>query len=130
MNYERLSEPLAPTRKFVMRLAANLVLALVMIGASLVVGMWGYHNFEGMGWIDAFANAAMILSGMGPLAALHTDQGKLFAGAPPFPFHAQVREATAPIFYKILLGEVGPNEGLDQMAAAAEAELKNLGYRK
>jgi len=81
MNYERLSEPLAPTRKFVMRLAANLVLALVMIGASLLVGMWGYHNFEGMGWIDAFANAAMILSGMGPLAALHTDQGKLFAGA-------------------------------------------------
>jgi multiple sugar transport system substrate-binding protein len=58
------------------------------------------------------------------------DQGKLFAGAPPFPFHAQVREATAPIFYKILLGEVGPDEGLDQMAAAAEAELKNLGYRK
>ena len=58
------------------------------------------------------------------------DQGKLFAGAPPYPFHAQVREATAPIFYKILTGEVGPDEGLDQMAATAEAELKNLGYRK
>jgi multiple sugar transport system substrate-binding protein len=27
------------------------------------------------------------------------DQGKLFAGAPAYPFHAQVREATAPIFY-------------------------------
>jgi multiple sugar transport system substrate-binding protein len=58
------------------------------------------------------------------------DQGKLFAGAPPYPFHAQVREATAPIFYKILTGEVSPDDGLDQMAAAAEAELKNLGYRK
>lgn len=58
------------------------------------------------------------------------DQGKLFAGAPPYPFHAQVREATAPIFYQILLGTVGPDEGLDQMAAAAEAELTNLGYRK
>ncbi len=30
------------------------------------------------------------------------NDGKLFAGAPPYPFHAQVREATAPIFYKIL----------------------------
>lgn len=58
------------------------------------------------------------------------NDGKLFAGAPPYPFHAQVREATAPIFYKILLGEVSFDDGLDQMAAAAEAELKNLGYRK
>lgn len=58
------------------------------------------------------------------------NDGKLFAGAPPYPFHAQVREATAPIFYKILLGEVPSDEGLDQMAAAAEAEMKNLGYRK
>jgi multiple sugar transport system substrate-binding protein len=58
------------------------------------------------------------------------NDGKLFAGAPPYPFHAQVREATAPIFYKILTGEVTPDDGLDQMAAAAEAELKNLGYRK
>ena len=49
------------------------------------------------------------------------DQGKLFAGAPPYPFHAQVREATAPIFYEILTGAVDPDEGLDQMAAAAEA---------
>ncbi len=58
------------------------------------------------------------------------DQGYLFAGAPPYPFHAQVREATAPIFFNILLGEVSPKDGLDQMAAEAEAELKNLGYRK
>ena len=58
------------------------------------------------------------------------DDGKLFAGAPPFPFHAQVREATAPIFYQILTGEIEPDAGLDQMAAAAEAELTNLGYRQ
>ena len=32
------------------------------------------------------------------------DQGKLFAGAPPYPFHAQVLKATAPIFYDILTG--------------------------
>jgi hypothetical protein len=33
-----------------------------------------------MAWIDAFANAAMILSGMGPLSPLQTSAGKLFAG--------------------------------------------------
>ena len=58
------------------------------------------------------------------------DKGYLFAGAPAYPFHAQVREATAPTFYKILLGEVSVSDGLDQMAGEAEAELKDLGYRK
>lgn len=58
------------------------------------------------------------------------DQGKLFAGAPPYPFHAQVREATAPIFYDILTGKIGSDEGLDAMAAKAEEELTSLGYRK
>ncbi len=42
--------------------------------------MLGYHYFEAMDWIDAFANAAMILSGMGPLEPLKTAGGKLFAG--------------------------------------------------
>lgn len=58
------------------------------------------------------------------------DKGYLFAGAPAYPFHAQVREATAPTFYQILLGNISVSDGLDQMAAEAEAELTSLGYRK
>lgn len=58
------------------------------------------------------------------------DQGELFGGAPAYPFHAQVREATAPIFYSILTGDIDPDEGLDQMAAKAEEELTSLGYRE
>ncbi len=58
------------------------------------------------------------------------DQGKLFAGAPPYPFHQQLIEATTPIFYQILTGEIEPDAGLDQMAAKAEEELTTLGYRK
>ena len=81
MAYERLKDPLAPARTFYMRLARNVALVLALVGLSLAGGMWGYHALEGMAWIDAFANAAMILSGMGPLAALHSDHAKLFAGA-------------------------------------------------
>ena len=33
-----------------------------------------------MSWLDAFTNAAMILSGMGPVATLQTSGGKFFAG--------------------------------------------------
>lgn len=58
------------------------------------------------------------------------EDGHLFAGAPPYPFHAQLREATAPIFFQILLGKISPKAGLDKMAEVAEKELKNLGYRK
>lgn len=58
------------------------------------------------------------------------DEGYLFAGAPAYPFHAQLREAVAPTFYKILTGDVSVSDGLDQMAETAEATLTELGYRK
>jgi hypothetical protein len=78
-------EPLArratyARRTFARRLTTNIGITCVLIGLSLVGGMVGYRYLEGMPWIDAFANAAMILSGMGPLAPLETWGGKLFAG--------------------------------------------------
>lgn len=56
------------------------------------------------------------------------DQGYLYRGAPTFPFHAQVRDATAPFFYQAIAGEISAQEALDSMAAAAEAEMARLGY--
>ena len=58
------------------------------------------------------------------------DQGYLFAGAPTYPFHAQLREATAPILYDILTGKIESDKGMDMMAEKAEEELTSLGYRK
>lgn len=81
MAYERARQRLAPTSVFIGRVLTNLLVVLVLVAGSLAVGMWGYHTLEGEPWIDAFADAAMILSGMGPLNPLTTDQAKLFAGA-------------------------------------------------
>jgi multiple sugar transport system substrate-binding protein len=67
---------------------------------------------------------------LGGYYTLLRDKGKLFAGAPPYPFHAQLRDATAPIFFQILTGKLEPEEGLDKMAAKAEKDLHTLGYRK
>ena len=80
LAYESMHQPLLDRRAFFRRVARNLAAASVLIGVSLAAGMLGYHYFEGMEWIDAFANAAMILSGMGPLEPLKTWGGKLFAG--------------------------------------------------
>ena len=79
-SFEEVSEPLAPRVVFYRRLGANIALALVLIAVSLFVGMAGYHWLGGLVWVDAFLNAAMILSGMGPVDALQTDGAKIFAG--------------------------------------------------
>jgi hypothetical protein len=78
--FETRSKPLLPRPSYYARLARSAAIGLVVIAVALCVGMFGYHHFEDMPWIDAFANAAMILSGMGPLTALTTAKGKLFAG--------------------------------------------------
>ncbi len=65
---------------FINRLARNIALASVLVLASLLLGMAGYHYIEGLSWVDSYANASMILSGMGPLASMQTTAGKIFAG--------------------------------------------------
>jgi hypothetical protein len=78
--YEPRYKPLLPRRKFYHRLARSVVLGGSLAFGALIIGMVGYHVFEHLNWIDAFANASMILSGMGPLAELKTSAGKIFAG--------------------------------------------------
>jgi multiple sugar transport system substrate-binding protein len=56
------------------------------------------------------------------------EQGKLFAGAPAFPFHAAVRETIDPFVHRALAGEITPEEALDQAAVAVNAKLVELGY--
>lgn len=78
--YERRHERLAPPEVFRKRLIRSGTVGSIMVAISLVVGMAGYHFLETMDWLDAFVNASMILSGMGPLKSPETTGGKLFAG--------------------------------------------------
>lgn len=54
--------------------------ALALLLLSLLLGMAGYAYFERLPWRDAFLNSAMLMGGMGPVDAPHTDGGKVFAG--------------------------------------------------
>lgn len=80
LDYESRRQPVASRHRFALRLAASLALAGLIVGLSLLGGMLGYAHLEGMSWLDAFLNAAMILSGMGPVDQLKTGAGKFFAG--------------------------------------------------
>jgi hypothetical protein len=42
--------------------------------------MAGYHFIAKQAWADSFLNAAMILSGMGPVGELKSTGAKIFAG--------------------------------------------------
>jgi len=78
--FEQRKKPLLPRPAFYLRMARSLALAGALTAGSLGIGMVGYHAFEGLSWLDAFLTAAMILSGMGPVAPIQTTVGKLFAG--------------------------------------------------
>ena len=80
IRFEHKHQPMASSAKFVSRLGRNAAVALAVIVGSLAIGMAGYMSLEGMGFIDAFLNAAMILSTMGPVAPLNNDAAKIFAG--------------------------------------------------
>lgn len=55
-------------------------IAGTIVGTSLLIGILGYHEFAGLGWVDSFYSASMILSGMGPAESLTSTRAKVFAG--------------------------------------------------
>ena len=104
--YEQRGAPLAPRAVFLRRVAGHVLGFGCGVLVALVIGMTGYHWTEGMPWIDAYLNAAMILGGMGPAGELHTTAGKIFAGtyaifAGVF-FLVMIGVVLAPVAHRIL----------------------------
>lgn len=77
--YEHHKEPLISKQAFVRRLFFNIGLASIVLISSLSIGTFGYHYLAKLSWLNAFLNASMILSGMGPVNEIKTETGKLFA---------------------------------------------------
>lgn len=78
--FEKKHQPLLSKKAFFWRLLRGIALGISLVVFGLGVGILGYHYSEKMSWVDAFVNAAMILSGMGPVTTLTTSAGKVFAG--------------------------------------------------
>lgn len=79
MRFEHHRQPLLKPRAFLLRQMKFLLAALVVVGATLLVGTWGYVHYAGFTGVDAFLNASMILAGMGPVGTLPNDAAKYFA---------------------------------------------------
>jgi len=72
-------KPLPSRAAFAARFARGVTTGGGIVAISLGVGVLGYHELAGLSWVDALLNAAMILTGMGPVNAITTTRGKLFA---------------------------------------------------
>ena len=105
-RFERRGQPVASRRKFLIRMAIAIGLWIVLTIVGLTIGIAGYAAFEGMSFVDAYVNAAMILSGMGPVSELKTTAGKVFAGSYAILSGLIIVIATgfvlAPIFHRVL----------------------------
>jgi hypothetical protein len=66
-------------QKLLRRLARNGVVVAGFIFVALAIGATGYHVFADLEWLDALLNAAMILTGMGPVNPVTTPAAKVFA---------------------------------------------------
>ena len=104
--FEHKREALLPRSQFYRRILLYGSVSGGIIFVSLAIGVLGYHYFEDLSWIDSLVNASMLLGGMGPVAQLRTNAGKLFAS-----FYAlfsgmvllvAVGVLIAPVFHRIL----------------------------
>ena len=77
--YEHRGHWLLEWPAFLRRALRHLLSALLVLGCALGLGTMGYHLVARLNWIDAFLNASMILSGMGPVDRMETTAAKLFA---------------------------------------------------
>ena len=78
----------------------------MIVGVSLAIGTFGYSYFLQMPLVDGLINAAMILTGMGPVDMMETTAGKLFATVyalySGLAFLSMVAIIIAPIYHRFL----------------------------
>jgi hypothetical protein len=70
---------LAMRRVLIRRLVRNAGVVGALVLGALAIGATGYHVLDGLSWLDAGLNAAMILTGMGPVSPVTTPAAKVFA---------------------------------------------------
>jgi hypothetical protein len=66
-------------KHYVQKLARNFFAGLIVLLMSMLIGIFGYHAFFRLGWVDSLYNASMILTGMGPVNIAPDNSAKIFA---------------------------------------------------
>jgi hypothetical protein len=79
MKLENKTDKVVEIPHFLSRMLRYALFSFLLIVFSVGIGILGYHTIGGLNGIDSFYMACMILTGMGPVAELQTNAGKLFS---------------------------------------------------
>jgi hypothetical protein len=77
--YEHSRRHLLAWPLFLRRAGRHLLWGILILACAVGLGTVGYRTLGNLHWVDAFLNASMILSGMGPVDKMKTTPAKLFA---------------------------------------------------
>ena len=104
--YEKISDQLIPTERFVRRLIKHVLYVLGILALSILAGVVGFMGIEGYGFEDAVLHSAHILAGLGLIQLPDSYAGRLFAAlfglyASLF-FLAAFSVISAPVIHRIL----------------------------
>lgn len=105
-HFEQREEKLISNACFIWRLLKRLGLAFAFLLLPLAVGIAGYHWIGGLGLVDSFLNASMILGGMGPVDPMTSTAAKVFSGCyalfSGIVFVALAGFMVAPVLHRVL----------------------------
>lgn len=79
MRLEHKSEKVISNLAFLKRQVKYFVFVIGLVLFSLGIGIMGYRFFGGLDWLDSFYMSSMILTGMGPVAEMTSDEAKWFS---------------------------------------------------
>ena len=69
---------LAPAERFYARVDRAAAISFSLVGVTLAMGVFGYHYIADLRWLTAFHQAALLLSGMGPVETHLRDPDRMF----------------------------------------------------
>ena len=76
--FEHASERLLSRRKFAIRMAGFFAAAVFVDFLAVAIGATGFRVLERVAWLDAIVNAALVITGNGPIVHPTTTGGKWF----------------------------------------------------
>lgn len=79
MKLEHRKQKVASIFKFFIRVGRYGLFSIILVFFSVLLGTLGYKYWGGLNWLDSFYMACMILTGMGPVVEMTTNQAKLFS---------------------------------------------------
>jgi len=76
--FEKRRQSLLPYPRFIVRVGLCILIAIGIILVVLLAGAAVYHACEHLSWLEAFLNAALVMTGIGLTVTLQTGVGKGF----------------------------------------------------